>query len=349
MVYMEMHPYLTHLYGNPGSVHVLGVESKKALDKARARVAKAINAEPDEIIFTSGGSEANNLMINSFGNNFLTDALSSETEHDSMIKSLENHFKGSVRYCNFYGTDLNSKTLDTDLVSAMYVNNELGFINPVYEIGSKVHTFGFFFITDCVQALGHEEIDVKKLGCDMLSLSSHKIHGPKGVGAVYVKRDMRRVVSPLIFGGGNQEFGLRGGTENVAGIVGFGKACEMINIDENKTTISKLRKEFLSGLKGDYRVNFDYPTSKIISLTFPGIDAETLVLMLSSMGVYISAGSACKSLEQKPNEVLLAAGFSESDARSTVRISLSCYNTIDEMKSANKIINECTSVLKMNT
>ena len=156
----------------------------------------------------------------------------------------------------------------------------------------------------------------------------------------------------MIYGGSNQEFGLRGGTENVPGIVGFGKACSIQNVDRNKTTISSLRNAFLEGLKReflgknvDFRVNFDEIDSKIISLTFKNVDAETLVLLLSSRGVYISAGSACKSLEQKPNEVLLAAGFSESGARSTVRVSLSCYNTMDEMKEASRIIGDSVMLL----
>lgn len=356
----EMIPYLEYSYGNPGSVHKLGVESKKAIDLARERVAKLINADPDEIIFTSGGSEANNLMVHSMSEylkNGFPKVVSSLTEHDSMLHALE-HFNGEVELIkHYYPVECCQEiakrgTKGCDLVSMMFVNNELGFCNPVYELGKMADKYGFFFITDCVQALGHEYIDVKKMNCDMMSLSAHKINGPKGTGALFVRKDMQEMISPLIYGGSNQEFGLRGGTENVAGIVGFGKACELQNVDESKIIISSLRKTFLNSLKQeftgknyDFCVNFDEDGSKIISLTFPSIDAETLVLLASSKEVYISAGSACKSLEQKPNEVLLAAGLTENEARSTVRISLSCYNTIEEIISASKIICECVCLL----
>lgn len=357
----EMYPYLTEYYGNPGSVHELGIQARKAVDLARERVAKAINAEPDEIIFTSGGSEANNLMVHSMDDYLkLTSskAVTSRTEHDSMLNALANVKELKTELWNYMRPVILLQEIalssqnGTDLFSMMYVNNELGFVNPVYEIGKMVERYGIYFITDCVQALGTEMIDVKLMNCDMASFSSHKIHGPKGVGALYVSKNAKQFVEPLIYGGENQEFGLRGGTENVAGIVGFGKACELIDVDANKTIISTLRKVFLDSLKHefsgkncDFRVNFDEFDSKIISLTFPGVDAETLVLMLSSKGVYISAGSACKSLEQKPNEVLLAAGFSESDARNTVRISLSCYNTVEEIEEASRIIGECVNLL----
>ena len=360
MVYAAMCPYLLDEYGNPGSVHELGIHARDAVNAARKQVAKAINAEPDEIIFTAGGTEANNFMVHAMSEYLKIGhpkVLSSLTEHDSMIGSLS-RFDGEVELIPYEHTNTLLPTIANraqnkyELMSFMYTNNELGFSNDVYEIGKLKKAYGFHFITDCVQALGHKEIDVKLMHCDMASFSSHKIHGPKGVGAVYVSREAKKFIEPLIVGGSNQEFGLRGGTENVAGIVGFGKACELINVDDDKTTISSLRKAFfyslnaqISGKNIEYFVHFDEECSKIISITFKNVDAETLVLLLSSKGVYISAGSACKSLEQKPNQVLLAAGLSESEARSTVRISLSCYNTIDEMKEAGRIIADSVVML----
>ena len=360
IVYADMYPFLQDSYGNPGSIHALGIEARKAVDLARERVAKLINAEPDEIIFTSGGSEANNLMIHSMSEYLKIGhpkAVSSLLEHDSMKRALE-HFDGDVELLRYYSPAdccqeiQNRLSAGYELVSMMYTNNELGTNNPVYEIGGMRESYKFAFLTDCVQALGHEFIDVKRMNCDMMSMSSHKIHGPKGVGVLYVRKEMRDHIEPIIYGGANQEFGFRGGTENVAGIVGFGRACSLVDVDKNKIAILKLRKELLEALNRgflgknyDFRVNFDENTSKIVSITFPNVDAETLVLLLSSRGVYISAGSACKSLEQKPNEVLLAAGFSESEARSTIRISLSCYNTKEEMREAANIISDSVSLL----
>ena len=352
----EMMPYLTEEYGNPGSLHTFGSRARDAVDLARQRVANAIGAEPQEIIFTSGGSEANNLAVKFssefFGNGM---AISSYTEHDSMKRALENYFQ-EVRWLDYYYpseicNQIQIESLrDVSAVSFMYVNNELGFVNPVKEICKCLNTCATS-IVDAVQALGNHEINVKDIDCDFLSMSSHKIHGPKGVGALYIHKDlMKDYFKPLIFGGSNQEFGLRGGTENVAGIVGFGKACEMIDIDKNKSVISKLRRRFIDSLKQamgkhEFRVNFDIEDSKIVSLTIPGIDSETLVLLLSSQEVYISAGSACKSLESKPNEVLLASYLTPDEARNTVRISLSCYNTLEEMDKAAKVIGDFVDIL----
>jgi len=347
-----MMPYLTEQYGNPGSIHMFGEEARKAVDKAREQVAKAINADPEEIIFTSGGSEANNLAVK-FARDFWGPGhkvISSLMEHDSMKKALRNYYPKQVEFFKYMKPDDLIKEVkrqdDSAFVSSfMYVNNELGFVNPVKEIcdGSDAMT-----IVDAVQALGSEEIDVKKIGCDLMTFSSHKIHGPKGVGALYINKGLtREFFCPLIFGGDHQEFGFRGGTENVAGIVGFGKACELQNVDSNKTAILSLKKAFFDALNFDFVVHNAEETSKIISMFVQYADAETLVLMLSSKGVCVSAGSACKSLEQKPNEVLLAAGLSEYEARHTIRISLSTMNTIEEMKEAARIFNECIEVMKM--
>ena len=362
VVLEAMMPYLTTDYGNPGSVHGMGIEARKAVDKAREQVAKAINADPQEIIFTSGGSEANNLAVK-FADEFWMDsgvrAVTSLTEHDSMKRAMKHYFPNTKmhQYLNpadvlqTLNNDDFSEVMRTYVSSFMYVNNELGFVNPVYDICSAAGRAGVLSIVDAVQALGHEKIDVREMHCFCMSLSSHKINGPKGVGALYVSRifgGRNSFVEPLIYGGENQEFGLRGGTENVPGIVGFGAACEQINVDQSKTVIRELRKAFLETLDFDHVVNFDKHDSKIISLTVKDADAETLVLMLASKGVCISAGSACKSLEQKPNEVLLAAGLSEDEARHTVRVSMSHHNTVEEVREAAKIFNYCISIIRGN-
>lgn len=357
VVLEEMMPYLKEEYGNPGSIHYLGIRARDAVKLARERVARAINAEPEEIIFTSGGTESNNLamkLASDFWGFRQSIVATSATEHNSMKRAIGRYSVRKIVYPTYDSPEellrriKKEKKLST-ITSFMYVNNELGFVNPVYKICEYcTEELGGISIVDAVQALGIEEIDVKHMMCDFLSISSHKIHGPKGIGALYIRKDFkdRYCPNPLILGGEFQEFGLRGGTENVAGIVGFGKACELINVEENKNTISELRKEFVNGLKFDHKINYDREDSKIISLTIPGVDAETLVLMLSSMNVYISAGSACKSLEQKPNEVLLSAGMSEDEARNTVRISLSTHNTIEEMRTSSNVLKTCVDLLK---
>ena len=222
---------------------------------------------------------------------------------------------------------------DTGLVSIMYTNNETGAVNPVESIGEACRKRGILFHTDCVQAAGFYPLDVEKIQCDFLSLSSHKIHGAKGVGALYV-RD-RSILEPLIVGGRAQEFGLRGGTENVAGIVGFGRACYYIinctagagarikRLSENFVTElhSRLRDK---GLENIIHINGDETNvGKTISMRFDNVDGETLLLMLASNDVYLSAGSACRSLESEPSHVLIAMGLTPDEARDSVRVSFS--------------------------
>lgn len=243
------------------------------------------------------------------------------------------------------------------MASVMFVNNETGAVNPVREIGELCRERGVLFHTDCVQALGSHKIDVREIGCDFLSMSSHKIHGPKGVGALYI-RDPESF-QPLIYGGRTQEFGFRGGTENVPGIVGFGEACELCGLDFQSDIeyVTTLKQLFYTELKdalldaGQFdgiRINGASITSqgKIISLTIDGVDGETLLLMLDSLGVCISTGSACHGHETKSSGVLLAMGFSEEQARSTVRVSFSRMNSTDDAIQGARHMASCIIALR---
>lgn len=353
-----MMPYLKDKYGNAGSIYRLGRESLAAITKARATVAAFINADPDQIIFTSGGSESNNMVIKNpnikampWFNKPAT--LCFATEHDSILNSLDN---GYVAKPNTDGT-ANLKTIEdsirnygTGLVSVMYVNNETGSVNDVKEIAKLCHKHGALFHTDCVQAASTKKIDVKDLDVDYLSISSHKIHGCKGIGCLYVK-DKSTLLS-LINGGSAQEYGLRGGTENVAGIVGFAEACMIQMTEEMPDYLSKrelLKSELLKYLgKSEFRINCESANDhgKIVNITFFGIDSETLVLMMDAKDICISAGSACTSHESKPSHVLKAIGLSDEDAHNSVRISFSKYTTCEEIVIAAKEISNCVKLLK---
>ena len=363
-----MMPYLTEEFGNPGGVYSIGRKAQNAVDTARSQVANLIGAEPDQIIFTSGGSEANNLAIKSFLGMFLSKGIITDSaEHESVLKSFNSinsfsrlHFVGvnsygSVEIPEFCGkiTDKN----DIGFASIMGMNNETGAENPIKEIGAICKDEHILFHTDCVQALGCMDLDVKEIGCGFMSMSSHKIHGPKGVGALFVKD--RGKCFPLIDGGAAQEFGLRGGTENVAGIVGFGKACELVKSGffENEIRVSKMKHLFYATLVSELaspkynlahiiHVNGPHVDSrgKTINLRFDGVDGQTLLLMLDSEGVCVSAGSACTSRENKPSHVLTAMGISADDARNSIRVSFSRMNTEEEVTEAARILAGCVNV-----
>lgn len=340
-----MIPYLKQSYGNPGSLHKLGTSAKAAVDEAREKVAAMINAEPDQIIFTSGGSESNNMVIKNAILPFGKECIAcSSVEHDSVLKPVGDSFKGYIMRVGYDGTvspHTVSRMLDLEvigLVSVMYVNNETGAVNNIKEIARICRERGVLFHTDCVQAIACKKIDVKELGVDFLSISSHKIHGCKGVGCLYV-RD-KKLISPLVSGGSVQEYGLRGGTENVPGIVGFGEAC-FIHSVEGLTDFMIMKEHLcmvLSSLlpEDSFRINSSTANDhgKIVSITFFGVDAQTLVMMLDSKDIFISSGSACTSHETKASHVLTSMGFSDEDAYNTVRISFSKYTTYDDIEVA---------------
>ena len=367
-----MMPFLTDQYGNPGSIHTIGKNALCALNRARIQVADFIGAEPDQIIFTSGGTEANNLaIIGVLHDSDIRSIAVSRVEHDSILRAIKRCNTG-VNYIDVDSCCMVHPQLVRDVlkqnagissrggigfVSVMYVNNETGTINPVKQIADVCKEHGVLFHTDCVQAAGCQHIDVNEIGCDFLSISSHKIHGVKGVGALFVK-DISKI-SPLICGGATQEFGLRGGTENVAGIVGFGKACEIAanEREEYKNTVLYYSKAFYEKLLNELRANnLDNLISingseqincgKTMSIRVDGLDAETLVLMMDADGVCVSAGSACRSHESTPSHVLLAMGLTPEQARSSVRVSFSKFNTIEEIEKAACIMAGCIATLK---
>lgn len=383
-----MMPYLTDEYGNAGTLYGLGRKSAEAISKAREQVAELIHAKAEQIIFTSGGSEANNLVfagtkdyLRSIGK---THIITSQIEHDSILNAVKNMCKpqyivgDSCTKSDFdatfvppvgnYGVISPSMVIDTidkfpntGIVSIMHTNNETGITNMVEQIGCACSKRGVLFHTDCVQAASSCELNVDNIYCDFMSISSHKIHGAKGIGALFV-RD-KSVMSPIIFGGKSQEFGLRGGTENVAGIVGFGESCRILheNIYEDQKYMRELTKLLNEGIIynlkqyglehiahlngcGSYDGN-THSHIKTINVRFDNVDGETLLLMLDSRGVCVSAGSACRSHESEPSQVLLAMGIDAEDARNSIRISVSRMNSIDDVKNASKIIADCVNVL----
>ena len=369
-----MMPYLTDEYGNAGSLYALGRRAADAVARAREQVADCIGAKPEQIIFTSGGTEANNLVFKGLAPYLKTQdrthLITTKIEHDSVLNTVKEmciKHEFDVSYLDVKdvrqvpaGVAIGLKEIineNTGLVSMMYVNNEIGSVNNVQEACEIAHKHDALFHTDCVQALGDIDIDVMQLGCDFLSMSSHKIHGAKGVGALYAKDPT--LLHPLITGGYDQEFSLRGGTENVSGIVGFGKACEMIkqNIQERQSRILSLKQLFLDvlcntlieyGLE-DLKCFFNGASpickGKILNLRFRDIDAQTLVLYLDNKGVCVSAGSACRSRESKPSPVLLAIGLNPEEARNSVRFSFSHYLTDEQVVEAAKITASAIQVL----
>lgn len=322
---------------------------------------------PEQIIFTSGGSEGNNMVMLGVDRRMFWSCknriLVSQIEHDSILNTQE-HLPYGIEMVFAKPTQDGIVTAQTvaqamnvlsnvGLVSVMSANNELGTLNPVFGICRVAHESGALFHTDAVQAAGLYPLEVSKNQYDFVTISSHKIHGPKGVGALYV-RD-RRDIHSLIWGGSHQEFGLRGGTENVAGIVGFGKACELMH-GSYRTRAEKrgmITDTFLRTLirsiggSDQFKVNGEPPLDfKTVNLRFDGVDAQTLLLMLDSQGICVSAGSACTAHEDTPSHVLKAIGLTDEEARSSIRVSFSDMNTVEEAESAAQSIADCVKVLR---
>lgn len=365
----EMLPYLKEQYGNPGGVYEFGQRANEAVSRAREKVAAFLRAEtPDQIIFTASGSEANAMVfagveeyLRHIGKRKI---IISAVEHESVTKSAEKMCMKHEFDLQKIGVNSNCMvsldslkdmlTEDVGLVSVMYVNNETGAVNSVKEISKMCKQKGILFHTDCVQAASNYPIDVKEIGCDFLTISAHKLHACKGTGALYVKDKSK--LQPLVSGGRSQEFGLRGGTENVPGIVAMGKACELLQ-ESDRGLANAVRNEFIERLKENMtniglenRLRFnglvEDGLSKIVSVTVKNIDAETLILLLGSNGVCVSAGSACNSTESVPSHVLLAMGVDEDEARSTIRVSFSNMNTIEEADLTARIFTDSVLVLE---
>lgn len=361
-VLKEMEPYFCEYFGNPSTLYSLGQKSKEALEKARKRVANAINAKPEEIIFTSGGSESDNLAIKGIafknqdkGKHIIT----SEIEHPAVKETLVflESIGFEVTYLPVYGDgiikieDLKKAIRDdTILITVMHANNEIGTIQPIAEIGKVAKEKGIIFHTDAVQTFGKIPVDVEELGVDLLSLSSHKIYGPKGVGALYIRKNTRLV--PQIHGGG-QERGLRSGTENIPGIVGFGKAAEMAGENQKKDydyliqirdgIIDKVLEEIpASYLNGDKEKRLP----NIINFRFSAIEGESLILLLDAKGINSSTGSACSSKNLKASPILKALGLEDVDVHGSLRLSLGLENSIEDVDVVIEAIRESVETLR---
>ena len=346
-VLKEMMPYLTEEYGNASSIYKLGRNNRNAVETAREKVAKAINAEPEEIYFTSGGTESDNTAIRGIaynnkkkGNHIIT----SKIEHQAVLetcKQLEKEgFKVSYIDVDENGIiDLkqlkNSIQDNTILISIMFANNEIGTIQPIKEIGSIAKENNIYFHTDAVQAVGSLKIDVKEMNIDSLSMSAHKFYGAKGIGALYVKKG---IIFQKFMNGGHQERNKRAGTENVSAIVGMGKAIEIAyrDLEEHTKQIKELRDYYVNQVKDKIpyiRINGDMkkrlPGNSNISFRF--IEGEGLLLNLDLKGVCASSGSACTSGSLDPSHVLLAIGLPHEMAHGSLRISIGKYNTKEEI------------------
>ena len=343
----EMMPYLTDEYGNPSSIYKLGRTARKAVEDAREKVAKAINAKPEEIYFTSGGSEADNTAIRGIANNYKNKGnhiITTKIEHPAALelcKQLEKEgFEVTYLNVNENGLiileELEKAIKDTTvLITTMFANNEIGTIQPIKEIGEIARKNNVYFHTDAVQAVGSVRIDVEDMNIDSLSLSGHKIYGPKGIGALYVKKGIK---FQNLITGGHQEKNKRAGTENVPAIVGLGKAIELVyeNFEEKTQKIIDLREYYIKELQEKIpyiKVNGDrekrLPGNANISFEF--IEGEGILLNLDLRGIYASSGSACTSGSLDPSHVLLAIGLSHEIAHGSLRISIGKYNTKEEV------------------
>jgi len=348
LVLDEMLPYFSKDYGNPSSIHSFGNKAKSALDLSRDRLAALVNARPKEVTFTTGGSESNNYAIKGIayalrekGNHLITTSV----EHASCLETFS--FLESQGYeVTYLDVDRNglvdpeqlsgSIRESTILISCIYANNETGVINPIKTISGIANDKDIIFHTDAVQTLGKIEIDLKELNVDMASFSSHKIYGPKGVGALYIKMGVNPV--SLLHGGG-QERGKRSGTENVPGIAGFGKAAELIykTFNDERKRIANLKELLKEGIfKSVEGVNINGNTPEnlpnTLNLSFEGVEGESLVMNLDMEGIAVSTGSACSEGNVEPSHVLLAMGQSNTEAISSLRLSIGRFTTNEDIE-----------------
>ncbi len=342
-----MVPYFCEKYGNPSTIYSIGQEAKDALCTARQDIAECLNCTAKEIYFTASGTEADNWALRSTVQNYSKKGnkiIVSAIEHHAVLKTAENLEKQGYEVvylpCDEYGI-ISPETLEkamddkTVLVSIMYVNNEIGTIEPIKELAKVAHKYGAIFHTDAVQAAGNMPIDVQDLGVDMLSISGHKFHAPKGVGALYVKKGIK--ISAFITGG-HQENGKRGSTENVPYIVGMAKALKMAteNLDEKTKKVTYLRDKLIKGIeeKIPYARLNGHPTLRAagnVNFSFRFIEGEGMLLWLEMNGIAASSGSACTSGSLDPSHVLLAIGLPHETAHGSLRISIGDTNTEEEV------------------
>lgn len=356
----EMLPYFCEHYGNPSSIHKMGRVAHNAIHNARKKIASLINAEPEEILLTSGGTESNNAALYGIaysekGNHIITSSI----EHEAVLepcKQLEKEgFKITYLPVDDHGLvnpdDVKKNiSYDTCLVSIMFANNEVGTIQPIEKISKICRQKQVTFHSDAVQAIGKTLIDVKKLNIDLLSISGHKIYGPKGVGALYVKKGLE--IIPFILGGG-QENGLRSGTENVASVVGLGKACLLAkeNFEQNISYLKKLRDTLTSKIIVEIpHVTYNgHQTQRIPNnahFTFFGVNGEDLIIKLDENGIAASTGSACSVMTQKASHVLQAMGFSHEKITGSLRLTVGLNNTEEEIIKTVEIIKNVVKELR---
>ena len=343
----EMLPFLSIEYGNPSSMYGIGRSAKRAIEEARKRVASLINCKPEEIYFTSCGSESDNTALKGIADKYNKKGkhiITSKIEHPAILHSAQNLERHgyNVTYVDVDKNGIinleklqNAINSETILISIMFANNEIGTIEPIEKISEIAHKHGIIFHTDAVQAVGNIPIDVQKLGIDMLSLSGHKLYAPKGIGALYVKKgiEFERFID-----GGHQEKNKRAGTENVAQIVGLGKACQIAekNLEQYEEKLRKLRDYCLQQMKDK---NFKFHINGTMEQRLPGnlnvcfenIDSNELILKLDAVGICVSGGSACSSGESKPSHVLTAIGVPSDLAKGALRLTFGDFNTKDDV------------------
>jgi cysteine desulfurase len=361
-VLKAMMPLLTDIYGNPSSLHSVGQIAKEHLEAARETVAECIGADPKEIYFTSGGSEADNQAIRSAAyigaRKGKKHIISSKFEHHAVLHTLDALKKEGfeVTLLDVYSNGIvkpedvaNAITDETCLVTIMTANNEIGTIQPIAEIGRICKEKGVLFHTDAVQAVGHIPVNVKDMNCDMLSVSAHKFHGPKGVGFLYARKGI--LLTNIIYGGA-QERNKRAGTENMASIVGMATAIKDAtdHLQENAEKVTAMRNRLIDGLKGieRSRINGDleHHLPGTLNMCFEGIEGESLLLLLDSKGICASSGSACTSGSLDPSHVLLSIGVPVEIAHGSLRLSISEYNTMEQMDHIVKSVPEVVSYLR---
>ena len=361
-VLKAMMPLLTDIYGNPSSLHSVGQIAKEHLEAARETVAECIGADPKEIYFTSGGSEADNQAIRSAAyigaRKGKKHIISSKFEHHAVLHTLDALKKEGfeVTLLDVYSNGIvkpedvaNAITDETCLVTIMTANNDIGTIQPIAEIGKICKEKGVLFHTDAVQAVGHIPVNVKDMNCDMLSVSAHKFHGPKGVGFLYARKGI--LLTNIIYGGA-QERNKRAGTENMASIVGMATAIKDAtdHLKENAEKVTAMRNRLIDGLKGieRSRINGDleHHLPGTLNMCFEGIEGESLLLLLDAKGICASSGSACTSGSLDPSHVLLSIGVPVEIAHGSLRLSISEYNTMEQMDHIVKSVPEVVSYLR---